>query len=319
MTDSWKRSAIRTPSTSTGLQNFIRSLRTPRRAVRWMQDEPPWRSSYVQLLARGDRVTMQQLGYATRALSTSGSGPDDLAIAGPLDLFTSEAVLTLARVCERLESSAEINDYVVTRRLRLADSYSTFLQNMIHDRAFLTAISRLVGVPLIPHPLADARVQINYYSPGGSTDRGDPTIAKWHVDGMDYVFTILLTPAEEFAGGEFVYFSGTKQAFETKAPGWEERLAQIAFRLAGDSLFTRGSRIYHAVMPVTRGKRVTLVLSMFCPYLAAQDSNRFWHPAPDDGLFRTAANWLRFRIPVRAPEYYFRLLGVEPITWEDCQ
>lgn len=60
-----------------------------------------------------------------------------------------------------------------------------FLYDMLRDPGFLLA----VGVRLIPRPLTDAAIQVNYYSP--STDKlGSEEVSKWHYDGTDYVFTL---------------------------------------------------------------------------------------------------------------------------------
>ncbi|MFK8845186.1 hypothetical protein [Streptomyces sp. Ac-502] len=82
------------------------------------------------------------------------------------------------------------------------------------------------------------------------------------------------------------------------------------FQHVGDTMFTRGSRVYHAVTPVTRDRRITLAVSLFCPLLGDQDENRFWHSAPDDGLVRTLNNWNALRRAVRRPASYCRREGI---------
>lgn len=56
---------------------------------------------------------------------------------------------------------------------------------MMRDRGFLLAASALVGEPLIPHPIRDAAVQVNFYGPARQ-DEGGPDVAKWHQNGMNY-------------------------------------------------------------------------------------------------------------------------------------
>jgi hypothetical protein len=91
------------------------------------------------------------------------------------------------------------------------------------------------------------------------------------------------------------------------------------FRHVGDTMFTRGSRVYHAVTPVTRGHRITLAVSLFCPLLGKQDENRFWHSAPDDGLLRTMNNWRLLYQAVRRPGTYCRREGIPVLPMSDLR
>ncbi|MEW2397275.1 hypothetical protein [Streptomyces sp. NPDC046862] len=203
-----------------------------------------------------------------------------------------------------------MSGYVVSHRLRGVETISPFVHAMVRDPAFLNAASRLVGVPLIPHPIRDAGVQINYYGPPAPSQA--PTVAKWHLDGMNYVFTMTLTDHEEHEGGDYIYYKGHPRQFDARreeitAKGSAHPDVHTApFQHVGDTMFTRGSRVYHAVTPVTRGHRITLAVSLFCPVLGNQDENRFWHSAHDDGLLRTIGNWRSLRQAVRRPATYCR-------------
>ncbi|MEV4434892.1 hypothetical protein [Streptomyces sp. NPDC049585] len=308
-------SVIGIPKTATGwdqVRHALRSRRPPRTAG--LPGEPRWRSDFVVRPQGAPRVRLQEFGYAPHELGRGPGGPDDVALAGPVRLLTPEGLDRLGEVCDLLEPYAGRSRFIATRRLRGADLLSAFVNNMLRDRGFLLACSRLAGVPLIPHPLRLPTAQINYFAA-----RGRPEIVRWHRDGMDHVLTIQLSDGADYEGGQFLYFAGRTDDF-TGVRDDDPRIRRAACGERGAALFLHGSRIFHAVTPVTAGRRVTLVLSFLCPYFARQDSNTFWHLAADDGIPATVPGWLRLKWPVRDAAMDFSLRAGSPvITWEDLQ
>ncbi len=315
MTRSGRASALDLPRTPTGVTQVFHALRarTPRRGA-GLPAEPPWRSEFIARGASGPRLPLGAFGYAPDELGHWRGRTDDTALVGPWQILTKEGLENLTEVCANLERAARNSGFIATRRLRGADLLSPFLNNMIRDRTFLLACSRLVGVPLIPHPLRIPTAQINYGS-----GQGRPEIVRWHRDGMDYVFTIQLTGHDDYEGGRFTYFRGRTDEFAGAVPG-DPRIHEAPCGERGATLFLHGSRIFHAVTPVTDGRRATLVISLFCPYFARQDSNTFWHLAGDDGIPATVPSWLRLKWPVRNPAVDFSLrAGCPVITWDDIR
>ncbi|MGW3647946.1 hypothetical protein [Streptomyces sp. NPDC000878] len=312
-----KNGTLELPKTATGLDQLAHAIRA--RKPRYdgkIPAEPRWDSELVLQDVRHPTVKLQEFGYDTAELNRGYGVIDDTAMAGPTQILTPEGVTELKGVCDKLEAYAGSSEFIVTRRVRSADLMSPFIHNMIRDRAFLLACSRMVGVPLIPHPLRTPTVQINYFE-GRQT--GDREIAKWHRDGMDYVFTIQLDDADSYEGGRFTYFKGRTDEFNGVTED-DPRIHEARCDEIGATLFIHGSHIYHAVTPVTAGRRVTFVLSLFCPYFAKQDSNTFWHLAGDDGIPATIPNWLRLKWPARNPSMDFSLRAGSPaITWSDLQ
>ena len=309
------KNSLAIPASKSGIKNFLKSLHLPKRESTPLVDEPAWDPRFVAPAVEDvPRLTLSELGYSEEEIRAHTGVDNDLALHGPLRLFTKEGVRCLADVGRKLRAFAADNNHVISSSTRGAQRHSRFLYNMLRDPAFLIACSRIVGVPLIPHPLTDAAIQVNYYSP--SADKlGSKEVSKWHYDGMDYVFTLLLTDRSEYRGGKYCYYEGRRDSF-VGDPDKLARLRTVAFQRPGDTLYTLGSLLYHCVTPVIEGHRSTLVISLFCPYRAAYDSNRFWHLAPDDGLLRTARDWLRFRVPTRAPDYYFKQVKAPLVTWD---
>ncbi|MEV5506756.1 2OG-Fe(II) oxygenase [Streptomyces orinoci] len=301
------------PRTATGIGQVFHALRArkPRRAPD-LPGEPRWRSEYVAAEFTGPRLRLQEFGYASRELGRAFGRIDDTALVGPFRMLTEEGLDCLAEVCDRLEPAAGDSGFAAARRLRGADLMSPFLNNMIRDRTFLLACSRLVGVPLIPHPLRIPTAQINYCE-----GQGRPDIVRWRRDGMDYVFTVQLSGSDEYEGGHFTYFQGRAAEFEDVRED-DPRIREAPRGERGAALFLHGSRVFHAVTPVTKGRRVTLVISLFCPYFAGRDSNTFWQLAGDDGALATLPGWVRLKWPVRDAAMDFSMRAASPvITWED--
>ncbi|RLU81608.1 hypothetical protein CTZ27_32505 [Streptomyces griseocarneus] len=311
-----KTSALDLPRTPTGFTQVLHALRArpPRRGAR-LPAEPPWRTEYVARDVDGPRLTLGEFGYRPDEIGGWRGRTDDTALAGPLRILTEEGLEHLTEVCANLERAAGDSGFIATRRLRGADLLSPFVNNMIRDRDFLVTCSRLVGVPLIPHPLRLPTAQINYSEGQGRR----PEIVRWHRDGMDYVFTIQLNGHQDYEGGRFTYFQGRTDEFPGAGPG-DGRIREAPCRERGATLFLHGSHIFHAVTPVTAGHRAVLVISLFCPYFARRDSNTFWHLAGDDGIPATVPGWLRLKWPVRNPAVDYSLrAGCPVITWDDLR
>jgi len=252
---------------------------------------------------------MADFGY--RDFEVPGGSETTRAMAGPNQLLTPEGVQKLRSVCERLADDAVDNDYVVSRRIRNVETASRFVRDMMRDPYMLRRMSNIAGTPLVPHPLRAAATQTNYYNSRAGEEQGEEQVAKWHHDGMLYVFTMQLTDDSEFEGGHYIYFKGHRHDFKGLCneivPLGEDhpRVFRAPFQARGDTMFTRGSRVWHGVTPVTSGRRITFAMSMFSP-LDVQDENEFWHTAPDDGLVPTIRGYLTLAAAKRAPARYCR-------------
>ncbi|MEG8181466.1 2OG-Fe(II) oxygenase [Nocardia terpenica] len=312
-----KNGALKLPKTATGFDQLAHAIRARKpRYDGMIHSEPSWSSDFLLPEISHPTIKLQEFGYETGELGRGYGVIDDTAVVGPTQILTPEGIARLQQVCDQLEAYAGSSRFIVTRRVRGADLMSPFINNMIRDRNFLRICSRMVGVPLVPHPLRTPTVQINYFE-GRAT--GNHEIAKWHRDGMDYVITIQLNDASEYEGGQFKYFKDRTDRFDGVGEG-DPRIIEAPCDDLGATLFIHGSSIYHAVTPVTAGRRVTFVLSLFCPYFARRDSNTFWHLAGDDGILATIPDWLRLKWPTRNPAMDFSLRAGSPvITWADLQ
>ena len=122
---------------------------------------------------------------------------------------------------------------------------------MMSSRAFLLAVSRIAGVPLVPYPMLNARSQVNYYYPEPPEQQQQRGM--WHTDGTNYVLNIVLTGPARYTGGEFLYHNGTVDTFDAL----DYRTFETAhLNASDDALFIFGGQLFHGVRPVLSGRRM---------------------------------------------------------------
>jgi hypothetical protein len=307
---------------STGFVRLRRSLNLRMRPTEALPAgaEPSWTPDFVAE-ARDEspvRLSMTDFGYRPFELTGFNTGnDDDLAYSGVHQVLTSDGVAAFRTVCEQLAYQVPDDDYIVSTRLRNTDNLSRFVHTMMRDRRFLRRLSLIAGVPLVPHPISDAGVCINYFEGPHERPTTDesPKVAKWHYDGMTYVFVMQLTDSSDFDGGQLMIYQNHQRQFEHDrqqviAAGSDHPDVFLApFDKAGDTVFTRGSRLWHAVRPVTAGKRISVVLSLYSPVTAC-DENEFWHVAAEDGLPQAIRNFRHLRHAQHDPLDYCRRNGV---------
>ncbi|XVO88959.1 2OG-Fe(II) oxygenase family protein [Pseudomonas palleroniana] len=274
-----------------------------------------WNDSYLRSdgpCLSGYR-SLASLGYTASPLVISQ--PEQMtAVAQVSGLFNEQGITQLRRACYQLEAGSTTSDWIISNRTRAATQSSTLIREMMNSRAFLLAVSRIAGVPLVPHPFLRARSQVNYfYPPQGEHDRAQ--IGMWHTDGTSFVLNILLSEPGEYEGGEFVYFDGPVERFDIG--DLNERVRTCSGNTSGDAVYIYGSRVFHGVRPLTKGRRMSLVLSFHCPY-SKEDVNKFWHLASDDGVLTTIRPWFQLKRDLTlAPFDQYQRLGVVPITFAD--
>ncbi|MGS0894528.1 2OG-Fe(II) oxygenase [Burkholderia stagnalis] len=262
------------------------------------------------------RRNLDDLGYRDEPMRGTRASALN-AVCSLRGLLTDEAVDALRRIGRGLEGSASSSNWIISKRLRAVTNRSRFIDDMMHDRAFLLRVSRLAGAPLIPYPMANARSQFNYYYPAAQHD-GKEQVGMWHTDGTSFVLNIVLSDRSEYAGGNFLFYESTAETFDRHDRA-RTHVKTASLDKAGDALLIYGSKLFHGVEPVEAGRRMSLVLSFHCPY-TREDDNGFWHLASDDGIPRTLVNWLALQRSLRDDaEMQYRRLGLEPIRFEDLE
>lgn len=274
-----------------------------------------WSDSYLQSdrLSLTTHRSLADFGYRVSPLPIAT--PDQLtAVAQVCGLFSAQGIKELKRACYQLEAGSCISDWIITNRTRAATESSTLIREMMNSRVFLLAVSRIAGVPLVPHPFVRARSQVNYFYPPQAQD-AKAQVGMWHTDGTSFVLNIVLSDPSEYEGGEFIYFERPVQQFNLENLG--DRVQTSSVKASGDAVYIYGSGVFHGVRPLTHGRRMSLVLSFHCPY-SKQDVNKFWHLASDDGVLATIRPWFQLKRDLARPACdQYQQLEIEPITFAD--
>ncbi|MFI7101700.1 2OG-Fe(II) oxygenase [Streptomyces sp. NPDC050161] len=267
-------------------------------------DDELWTPQYVSC-ARDNavkRLTMRDFGYTSVAKHNAPPSEETIAYSGAHQVLTAEGIAAFRRVCEKLADRAPNDDYIVSKRVRNVMSLSRFIRDMAGDPQFLGRLSAIAGAPLVPHPLVSPAICVNYFDNRRIElkSRQESQVARWHYDGMTYVFVMQLTDSSEFEGGDLMIHQGGRQEFErnqaqvTAQELDHPKVFRAPFSRPGDTVYTRGSALWHAVRPVTSGRRISVVLSLFSPMHPA-DANTFWHVAAEDGLLDTLSSFSQLR------------------------
>jgi len=184
-----------------------------------------------------------------------------LAFTSSFRILSDEGVRALREVIRHNERYAKCNERI-PKTLRGLGYRSKFVRDFTYSKDVLNHLSKMSGVPVIPHSANMNIAQINFGQIGVSKK-----VDQWHLDSVPYVMVILLSDATDMQGGDLQV---------ARLPNAQMALNQIHndavdpssidvvnYPGPGHAIFMQGSRIAHGVTPVkhAREPRLTLVNS----------------------------------------------------------
>lgn len=225
---------------------------------------------------------------------------------------------------------------------------SKFLNDLAHSQSILKMVSSMSNCEMIYHPMKIQQLHLNMNPDSNMNPDNDELennhqkkkqktskqIDKWHFDTTGFVIVLFCTHHTSYEGGQLQYFNGTTQEGTNlikEARSDNEALANLRTRVnnvglqkRGYGVFMQGSRIFHQVSPLIRGReRNTLVFS-FQPrnVLALEACDRLTKTYNCvDPLHILLPDWVRYRAwkILRRMEIYqdFRAKSV-PSVDDDC-
>jgi len=207
---------------------------------------------------------------------------ENLAYTEPFRVLSETGVDAFREVIDKHEKELSICTPRNPKIIRALGYVSKFVRDLNESPILLDHLSSLANVDIAPHPMVTNYSQINFGEPpkkkesGSGISVGEPADV-WHLDSVDYVLVIMLT--EEFEGGELLVSNmDPNQAMErVRANNLPHNLtSRIKYPKVGYGIFMQGSRIAHAVAPVTGGTvpRITAVNSY-----ASRDAFRIDRPS----------------------------------------
>ncbi|MFH8886305.1 hypothetical protein [Streptomyces californicus] len=206
----------------------------------------------------------------------------------PADLLDS--ILTEAqRLAEPEEEDRSTDRYLGLRHLRAAHQAIPAIQNLMHDKDRLQALSELAGVELEPYPITRAASHINYYKPG-------EVPIEHHTDGAAMVELIpLYTSGSAQGGATLVYQASPEEGRHLLHQGRQlEAKDHLAVpQRTGHAVLMQGRRLLHTAQTLQDGERITLVLVMRSAAEPWKDGNSLARLLLDDPLEAVHDEWLR--------------------------
>lgn len=189
-------------------------------------------------------------------------GLEDLAYTAPFRVLSDEGVKAFNQVIEKHEDEFAISTARNPKIIRSLGYISKFVRDLNESNELLDHLSTLANVSVAPHPMVTNYSQINFGEPPADKSSAAAPADIWHLDSVDYVLVILLT--EGFEGGELLVsnMDPTQAMARIRANDLPDELtSRIKYPKPGYGIFMQGSRIAHAVAPLTGGNstRITSV------------------------------------------------------------
>lgn len=170
-------------------------------------DGPKFNESIHLALRRPDRI-VRMADFAANQERYNAPLVSDFAQTGLFNVLSSEGMRILSSEIDRLEKFA-VESPRIPRVLRGATFRSRFIYDLCHSKVLANFMSSIAGTELIAHPMEIMNAHINL-APKDLTR----AIDRWHHDTTPFVLIIFCTPPEEYEGGEFEFFYGTKAEAE---------------------------------------------------------------------------------------------------------
>lgn len=188
---------------------------------------------------------------------------EDLAYTEPFRVLSDAGVAAFNTIISENEKDMAIVTPRNPKIIRGLGFTSKFVKELNESPVLLDHLSTFANIPVCAHPMTTNYSQINY---GESPKEGEGSAKAadvWHLDSVDYVLVIMLT--DGFTGGELLVSNmDPNQAMERiRADDLPSELTTAnKYPKPGYGIFMQGSRIAHAVSPLTGGPtRITAVSS----------------------------------------------------------
>lgn len=287
-----------------------------------LTEEPPFNANrHLALQKPAGSMSLESLGYSA---AFAAQCPSPLALSAPFRVFSDEGLAVIQELAAKMKSNRNAAAGTGKNRLgsyiRGAGYRSQFIRDFCDCPEWLEFVSDIAGVPLARHSVPAVACGINY-----APEDISRAVDTWHVDSVSFDAIIMLTPPEQFRGGEFQYFSGAKEEGEQLlgTPGEEGtqtelpsgRIKTVRFPAAGWGFLQQGNLVFHrACRLLEKAERITLLPSFVISGGEGDGTNvdamRKWG---DPGLLTELARHEAWRTQMRLQKVIDELpLGAPP-------
>jgi hypothetical protein len=224
-------------------------------------------------------VSLSDLGYGESEIADS---PSNFGVCSAFRILSDEGVEVMRDLCRRMYSNRNATVGTGANRLgsyiRGAGYRSQFVKDFCDSPELAKHLSSLTGVSLARHSVPAVACGINY-----APDDISKAVDTWHTDSVAFDIVMLMSNPDEFAGGEFQYFDGTKhegqqllgidgeEGVDSELPS--ERVMTVTFPKAGYGFLQQGNQIFHRARQLTyKAERITMIPSFVVTPSTANDA-----------------------------------------------
>ena len=222
----------------------------------WLASEPEFAPQTHLALEMPEVIeSLSDFGYAQQDIDAC---PSDFAVSSIFRVLSDEGAACLLEVCRQLEAFTTSNARI-ERNTRGGVYRSRFLRDLCQSPDVSDFMSKIAGVPLLPHSISHQLGHLNY-----NPREIGKNVDKWHVDTLRYDYVMFVTDPTTVKGGEFQYFKGTKYEMATfKETGTSvpaDRIISPTMPGPGYAVLQQGNMVVHQAKGLTeQGERITMV------------------------------------------------------------
>ena len=243
-------------------------------------DEPEFcADKHLQLELPESVVSLSSLGYSEQEIQQC---PSEFGISAAFRILSDEGLNIMRDLCLRMYDNRNANAGTGENRLgsyiRGAGYRSQFIKDFCDSPELAEHISKLAGIQLARHSVPAVACGINY-----APEDISKGIDSWHTDSVAYDFVMLLSDPVKIKGGEFQYFSGTKQQGQellgiegeegANAELPSEKVITVEFPAAGYGFLQQGNMIFHrACRLLEKAERMTMIPSFVVAPVTEDDT-----------------------------------------------
>ncbi len=223
----------------------------------WFEDEPTFHPAlHLQLEQPTDLVMLEDLGYATEEIASKAT---PVAASAPFRMLSDEGASVMLEVARALRAFHRPAGNRIERVTRGGCYRSRWLRDLCTSPEVTAHLSAIYGVEVHPHVMPHHLGHLNF-----EPTKINTAVDKWHHDTLPLDFVLMVTDPTQVAGGEFEYFTGTKDEAAALASAGEtpprDRVVAPHFPGAGYAIALHGNMVVHRAAPLTDlSERITMV------------------------------------------------------------
>jgi len=237
----------------------------------WFDDEPIFSPDrHLALEKPKTKRYLSEFGYSNDEIASVAS---PVAVSSPFRVLSSEGAEVLLQTARRLKQHA-ISCERIENMVRGGCYRSKFLRDLCIEPSLTDLMCEIYETDVAPHTMPVHLGHMNF-SPNDLSKAVD----KWHHDTLPLDTVMMVTDPATLDGGQFEYFTGTKQemaelASEGKPPP-TDRIEAPPFHGPGYAIALHGNMVVHRGAPLNKAaERISMVNGYVSMDTSREDQHR---------------------------------------------